>query len=159
MQAKVISGPPKYFTPDWVSATRSVRELAALEPNVIATGHGQSYYGEQGRKALHKLVKEFWQKGIPANGRYVKEAAQFDENGVPTSIPKPRGNMAVRVIGAAALVVIGYLIYKQRNRGNFAEKKISEKLGKTLMTGSLQVLGASAPATAALPALPVIPAI
>src|SRR6476469_7255670 len=70
-QAKIISGPPKYFTPDWVSATRSVRELAVLEPNVIATGHGKSFYGEEGRKALHRLVREFWIKAMPANGRYV----------------------------------------------------------------------------------------
>lgn len=159
MQAKIISGPPKYFTPDWVSAVSSVRELAALEPNVIVTGHGQAFYGDEGRKALHKLVKEFWQKGMPATGRYVKEAAVFDEDGMPTSIPKGTGNMAVRVLGAAALLVIGFLIYKQRKRGNFAERKLSEKLGKTLMSGSLQVLGASAPATAALPALPLIPAI
>jgi glyoxylase-like metal-dependent hydrolase (beta-lactamase superfamily II) len=158
-QAKIISGPPKYFTPDWVSATGSVRELAALEPNVIATGHGQTFYGDEGRKALHKLTKEFWQKGIPATGRYVKEAARFDENGIPTSIPKPSGSMAVRVLGAAALLVIGYLVYKQRRSGSFASNKLSEKLGKTLMTGSLQILGASAPASAALPALPVIPAI
>jgi len=158
-QAKVISGPPKYFTPDWVAAVRSVRELADLEPNVIATGHGKTFYGEEGRKALHKLVKEFWTKGMPASGRYVKEAAEFDENGIPISIPKPRGTMAVRVLGAAALLVIGYLVYKQRRSGSFASNKISEKLGKTLMTGSLQVLGASAPASAALPTLPVVPAI
>ncbi|HUQ97730.1 MAG TPA: MBL fold metallo-hydrolase, partial [Chitinophagaceae bacterium] len=113
-QAKIVSGPPKYFTPDWISATRSVKELAALEPNVIATGHGQTFYGDEGRKALHKLVREFWQRGIPASGRYVKEAAQFDENGIPTSIPAPRGNMAVRVLGAVALLAIGYLVYKQR---------------------------------------------
>jgi glyoxylase-like metal-dependent hydrolase (beta-lactamase superfamily II) len=158
-QAKIITGPPKYFTPDWVAATSSVRELADLEPNVIATGHGKTFYGEEGRKALHKLVKEFWQKGMPANGRYVKEAAEFDENGIPTSIPAPRGNMAVRVLGAAALLVIGYLVYKQRRSGSFASNKISAKLGKTLMTGSLQVLGASAPASSALPSVPVIPAI
>lgn len=158
-QAKIMSGPPKYFTPDWVSAVGSARALAELEPNVIATGHGKTFYGEEGRKALHKLVKEFWQKGMPAAGRYVKEAAEFDENGIPTSIPAPRGNMAVRVLGAAALLVIGYLVYKQRTRGSFAEKALSKKLGKTLMTGSLQVLGASAPAVPALPALPLIPAI
>jgi glyoxylase-like metal-dependent hydrolase (beta-lactamase superfamily II) len=158
-QAKIVSGPPKYFTPDWVSAVGSVRELADLEPNVIATGHGQTFYGDEGRKALHKLVKEFWIKGIPASGRYVKQAAQFDENGVPTSIPKPRGTMAVRVLGAAALLVIGYLIYKQRKSGSFANRQLTAKLGKTLMTGSLSVLGASAPVSPALPALPLVPAI
>ena len=159
MQAKIVCGPPKYFTPDWISAASSVRALAALEPNVIVTGHGQAFYGDEGRKALHKLAKEFWQRGIPATGRYVKEAARFDEDGLPVSVPKPRGNMAIRLVGAAALLTIGYFLYKQRNRGSFASKKLSQSLGKTLMTGSLQILGASAPASAALPALPLIPAL
>jgi glyoxylase-like metal-dependent hydrolase (beta-lactamase superfamily II) len=158
-QAKIITGPPKYFTPDWVSAVRSVRELSDLEPNVIATGHGQTFYGEEGRKALHKLVKEFWQKGMPATGRYVKEAAVFDENGIPTSIPKPAGGMAVRLLTAAALLTIGYLVYKQRKTGSFANRQLFGRLGKALMTGSLGVLGAAAPATPALPSLPLVPMI
>lgn len=158
-QKKIIWGPPKYFTPDWGAAARSVKELAALEPNVIATGHGQAMYGDEARKALHKLAREFWQRGIPAQGRYVKEPARFDENGVPTYIPEPKGTMAVRLLGAAALLIIGYLIYKQRKQGGFVQKKLTEKLGKTLMAGSMEVLGASAPASAAAPGLPVIPAI
>lgn len=158
-QAKIISGPPKYFTPDWVSATRSVKTLAALEPNVIVTGHGKAMYGDEARKALHKLAKTFWQRGIPASGRYVKEAVTFDKDGAPSNIPKPRGNMALRLLGAAALLGIGYLVYKQRKSGSFLSNSISKSLGKKLMTSSLGVLGASAPATAALPALPLIPAI
>lgn len=68
-QKKFVCGPPKYFTPDWISAARSVKELAALEPNVIVTGHGQAMYGDEARKELHKLSREF------GNGAYRLPAA------------------------------------------------------------------------------------
>lgn len=158
-QAKILSGPPKYFTPDWGAAARTVRELAQLKPAVIATGHGQTLYGKEQAQALNHLARSFWQKGMPAKGRYVKEPALFDEHGVATYVPPPRGYFAARLITAAALLTIGYLLYRKGKKGNFIERKASEKLGRTLMGGSLQALGASAPATAALPALPVIPAL
>lgn len=158
-QKKWVCGPPKYFTPDWGAAARSVRELAALEPNVIATGHGQAMYGDEARKQLHKLSREFWKQGIPATGRYVKKAAEFNEDGVATLVPKAGTGFAVRILGAAALLALGYVIYKKRHSLTGVQKMISDKLGKTLMTSSLGVLGASAPASPALPAVPLIPAI
>jgi len=157
-QKKAVCGPPKYFTPDWGAAARSVKELAALEPNVIASGHGHAMYGDEARKDLHKLAKEFWKSGIPASGRYVKEAAEFDENGFPTRIPKARGTMLTKVLAAAALVTLGYIIYRQR-RSKGLGGKVSDKLGKSLMVSALGVLGATAPASPALPSVPLIPAI
>ncbi len=158
-QAKIICGPPKYFTPDWGAAARSVRALSALQPQVLVTGHGQAFYGDVGRKALHKLSREFWRKGIPAAGRYVKEAATFDENGIPTSIPPRHGTMVKRVLTAAALLAIGYLVFRQRKNGGFAERALSGKLGKTLMLGAVEALGASGPAVAAVPSIPLVPAL
>ncbi len=159
IQKRVIWGPPKYFTPDWGAAARSVRELAALEPSVIVTGHGQAMYGDEARKALRKLARDFWQRGIPAQGRYVKEPATFDENGVPTHIPAGKGIMLKRLLVAAAFLAIGYAIYKQRRQGGFFSKKASSYLGKALISGGMATLGATAPATPALPMLPVIPAL
>src|SRR3712207_1861136 len=52
VQAKKLSGPPKYFTCDWQSAAWSVEQLAALEPEVVATGHGRPMRGEGMRKSL-----------------------------------------------------------------------------------------------------------
>ncbi len=158
-QAKLVCGPPKYFTPDWGAAARSVKELASLEPNVLATGHGQSMYGDTVRKDLHKLAKQFWKMGIPATGRYVKEAAEFDENGIPTHIPKAKGTMWMKLLAAGALFAIGYVIYKQRKNTTGAKKKITSILGKTLMTSSLGALGATAPASPAIPDVPLIPAL
>ncbi|HEX2609249.1 MAG TPA: MBL fold metallo-hydrolase [Flavisolibacter sp.] len=158
-QKKFVCGPPKYFTPDWGAAARSVKELAALEPNVIATGHGQAMYGDTARRQLHKLARNFWQQGIPASGRYVKEAAEFDENGIPVHIPSDKGVMIKKVLVAAALVTLGFLLYKQRKSVGGLKGKLSESLGKKLMGSSLGVLGASAPVSPAIPSIPVIPAL
>ena len=158
-QKKYVCGPPKYFTTDWGAAARSVRELAALEPNVIVSGHGQAMYGDEARKELHKLSREFWKLGMPATGRYVKKAAEFDENGVATLVPKAGSGFAIRLLGAAALLALGYIIYKQRKTTTGFHRLASNHLGKTLMTSSLAVIGASAPASAALPTVPLIPAI
>ncbi|MEJ7912495.1 MAG: MBL fold metallo-hydrolase [Chitinophagaceae bacterium] len=158
-QKKYVCGPPKYFTPDWGAAARSVRELAALEPNVIASGHGQAMYGDEPRKELHKLSRDFWKLGMPATGRYVKKAVLFDEEGIATSIPKAGSGFALRLLGAAVLLALGYVIYKQRKTTTGFQKLASNHLGKSLMASSLAVIGASAPASAALPAIPLIPAI
>jgi glyoxylase-like metal-dependent hydrolase (beta-lactamase superfamily II) len=158
-QKKFVCGPPKYFTPDWGAAARSVRELAALEPNVIATGHGQSMYGDEARKELHKLSREFWKWGIPAAGRYVSEAATFDEDGVPTHIPKPRGTMWKKIAVAAALFALGYVISRQRKNLTGVQKLVAGRLGATLKASSMAALGATAAASPALPSVPLIPAL
>jgi glyoxylase-like metal-dependent hydrolase (beta-lactamase superfamily II) len=118
IQAKILSGPPKYFTPDWGAAARSAKELAELEPNVIATGHGHSMYGDTARKALHKLAKDFWLLGMPVKGRYVKEPALFNDEG-PTYIPPARNNyIALRVIAAVAIIGLGlYFMSKRKQEG------------------------------------------
>jgi glyoxylase-like metal-dependent hydrolase (beta-lactamase superfamily II) len=159
-QKKYICGPPKYFTPDWGSAIRSVKTLAALEPSVIATGHGQAMYGEEARKELHKLVREFWKIGLPADGRYVQEAASFDKDGVPVHIPKAKGTMLKKIAIAATLFAIGYLISRQKkNARGFVEKTLVSQLGGTLKGSALGALGATAPSSPAMPAIPLIPAL
>ena len=85
-QEPEMHGPPQYFTPDWVSAKRSVETLAALEPRVALTGHGHPVRDREMREALHQLAREFDQIAVPAQGRYVGEPAQADESG-PTHIP------------------------------------------------------------------------
>ncbi|MEI6946318.1 MBL fold metallo-hydrolase [Paraflavisolibacter sp. H34] len=113
-QKKKMCGPPKYFTPDWGAAARSVKELAALEPNIVASGHGHSIYGDQARKSLHKLARQFWKSGMPEKGRYVKEPALFGEDG-PTYIPKMRINYKKLALAglAATAVVAGLVLYRQ----------------------------------------------
>lgn len=156
-QMKFLSGPPKYFTSDWGAAARSVRQLADLKPNVIATGHGRTMYGEIAMKELNRLAKNFWMRGMPATGRYVKEPALFDVDGIPLYIPPKRGIMLKRIAGAVALLAIGYFIYKNRGRG-FAGR-VQKSIGKKIMSSSWVTLGAAAPASSLAPTIPLIPAI
>ena len=132
-QKKEIHGPPKYFTPDWGAAARSVKELAALEPAVIATGHGHAMYGDEARKDLHKLSRKFWEQAMPSKGRYVKEPALFNDEG-PTYIPPVHRNYTFLVIaGATALLAIGFIMYQKKQK----------KTGKKLIGSSLKLLSRS----------------
>lgn len=70
-QAPELHGPPMYFTPDWVSAKRSVEALARLEPERAVTGHGRAMAGEPLREGLHALAEQFDEVAVPAHGRYV----------------------------------------------------------------------------------------
>jgi glyoxylase-like metal-dependent hydrolase (beta-lactamase superfamily II) len=70
---KMISGPPKYFTPNWVSAALSVRNLRDLRPEIAATGHGPTMKGEELAIALEELVDHFKELAIPKHGRYVNK--------------------------------------------------------------------------------------
>jgi glyoxylase-like metal-dependent hydrolase (beta-lactamase superfamily II) len=115
-QKRVLSGPPKYFTPDWGAAARSVKELAALEPNIIATGHGHAIYGNEGRQALHKLARRFWQLGMPNKGRYVNEPALFNDEGPTYVPPKLPNNLLLKIVAVTTVVIVGYLLLKRKNR-------------------------------------------
>jgi glyoxylase-like metal-dependent hydrolase (beta-lactamase superfamily II) len=70
-QEPELHGPPKYYTPDWDNAGASVSRLAALEPEVVITGHGPAMHGPEMRAALHELADRFEVVAIPPQGRYV----------------------------------------------------------------------------------------
>ncbi|WP_096154239.1 MULTISPECIES: MBL fold metallo-hydrolase [Bacillus] len=59
VQKQEISGPPKYFTFDWVHAKSSIEKLAALNPQVAVTGHGLPMTGEELTHSLQKLINHF----------------------------------------------------------------------------------------------------
>jgi glyoxylase-like metal-dependent hydrolase (beta-lactamase superfamily II) len=106
-QRKEIHGPPPYFTPDWQSAAASVRELARLKPNILATGHGRAFYGTLGQQALDRLARQFYALAVPRHGRYVPEAALADDNGVyyvPSNGPHQKKTYAI-----AGLIALGFL--------------------------------------------------
>jgi glyoxylase-like metal-dependent hydrolase (beta-lactamase superfamily II) len=65
VQEQEISGPPKYFTPDWESARKSVKKLVALHPLVALTGHGLPMAGEELTTSLQLLVHEFDRIAMP----------------------------------------------------------------------------------------------
>ncbi|THU35865.1 MBL fold metallo-hydrolase [Niastella caeni] len=116
MQTRVLTGPPRYFTCDWKAAARSVKALAALEPETVATGHGQPMKGEQMRKMLHKLAENFRELAVPSHGRYSREAAITDAGGVtyvPRQVSRITPGVAVAA-GVAVLALTAWLVYQGR---------------------------------------------
>jgi glyoxylase-like metal-dependent hydrolase (beta-lactamase superfamily II) len=82
LSKKKLHGPPAYFTPDWLAAEKSVKKLADLAPEVVATGHGKVMAGPDMRRELYVLSRHFSEQAIPSHGRYVKEPAVADATGV-----------------------------------------------------------------------------
>ncbi|RYE28068.1 MAG: MBL fold metallo-hydrolase [Sphingobacteriaceae bacterium] len=111
LQKKVISGPPKYFTCDWKAAGVSVRKLIGLHPQIVATGHGKPMVATEFKKALQNLGKNFTSEAVPTYGRYVKEAALTDIEGVKY-VPPAKNNPALlgTVIGTAAIIAFAFVI-------------------------------------------------
>ncbi len=69
-QSPELHGPPMYYTQDWPSARRSAERLAALEPELLVTGHGRPMRGAAMRAALHRLAAAFDQVAHPAGAKY-----------------------------------------------------------------------------------------
>ena len=67
-----ISRPPTPFTCDWIAARESVRQLAALRPFTIGSGHGVPMSGEHVARELAGFAENF---PIPERGRYVQSPA------------------------------------------------------------------------------------
>ena len=102
-QRMEVNGPPAYYTPDWVAARRSVEQIADLEPEIAATGHGVPVSGAELRDGLAELVENWETVALPKRGRYLHRPAVMDADGI-VSVP-PRVIDPVTTIFAAAAVV------------------------------------------------------
>lgn len=69
VQQPEVHGPPMYFTEDWVASRTSVQTLAALEPELVITGHGRAMAGAGLREPLHTLAREFARVAVPRKER------------------------------------------------------------------------------------------
>ena len=78
-QAPEMHGPPMYFTPEWDKAGESVRKLAALEPELVVTGHGRAMRGEPMRAALRELALRFEDVAVPQGAKYTKRPARAED--------------------------------------------------------------------------------
>lgn len=79
VQRSEMHGPPMYFTPDWQKARTSVQTLAALEPELVVTGHGPAMHGPEMRAALHTLADNFDRVAVPEKGKYINSPATAEE--------------------------------------------------------------------------------
>lgn len=107
--------PPAYFTPDWISAKSSVQELARLQPSVAATGHGLAMRGEALRSGLETLARDF-DRFIPERGRYVRQPARMDEQGVVTIPPRVSDPLPMVLAGLGATALLGAAMRGKRKR-------------------------------------------
>jgi glyoxylase-like metal-dependent hydrolase (beta-lactamase superfamily II) len=112
-----IHGPPAYYTPDWVSARRSVEALAALQPWRIATGHGPPMEGAQMLQALQQLARDFDRQAVPRRGRYVREPAVMDERGVVT-VPPAAPDPLPRILLGVGLALLAGAMLRRSGRTN-----------------------------------------
>ena len=85
-QRRELHGPPMYFTPDWEAAATSVAALADLDPELVATGHGEPLRGGSVAADLRDLARDFRRRAVPRHGRYVDRPAETDGGGV-VSVP------------------------------------------------------------------------
>jgi glyoxylase-like metal-dependent hydrolase (beta-lactamase superfamily II) len=109
-----LHGPPAYFTQDWERAAQSVRTIAALEPETLATGHGVVMRGDRMRAELKLLAETFERTEVPAYGRYAHEPAITDEHGIVRLPPDPFPKVAAGL--AAAAVAVGLMSQAGRLR-------------------------------------------
>ena len=116
LQKKELHGPPKYFTYNWRSAESSVKVLASLEPEIVATGHGKPMAGATMRAGLHELAKYFQQLAMPNYGRYLNEPALVNNQGVQYSPPPKNGRLIFAAAGMAAAAIASYLVVRNRRR-------------------------------------------
>lgn len=104
------------FNCDWDATRRSVEELAALAPRVVACGHGIPMSGPDVALQLNSFAADF---SPPPHGRYVAQAARTDENGV-VSLPPPAPDPLPRkaAIATAAVLALGAIARRKRSRRN-----------------------------------------
>jgi glyoxylase-like metal-dependent hydrolase (beta-lactamase superfamily II) len=72
-QTPELSGPPKYFTPDWDKAKASMHTMAGLEPQILAPSHGLPMQGEHVTRSFKELAERFNELAKPEQGKYVSE--------------------------------------------------------------------------------------
>lgn len=79
VQKPEMHAPPTYYTQDWQASKRSVEKLAELEPELVITGHGRAMQGQEMRRALHTLARDFDDVAVPKEGRYVADPARPED--------------------------------------------------------------------------------
>jgi glyoxylase-like metal-dependent hydrolase (beta-lactamase superfamily II) len=89
-QRREVRPPPAYYTTDWDAARSSVRTLAQLDPDILASGHGQPMNGEPLRRGLRHLAAHFDEER-PRHGRYIGRPLLFDG---PVAAPRDARVMA-----------------------------------------------------------------
>ncbi|PTA67189.1 MBL fold metallo-hydrolase [Deinococcus arcticus] len=99
-----VQGPPSYYTPNWTAAHTSAQQLAELEADLLATGHGHPVQGPQVAADLTRLARTFDERSRPFGGWYTRHP-------VPVGGPVPRGPgpLGRPLAGLGALAALWWL--------------------------------------------------
>jgi glyoxylase-like metal-dependent hydrolase (beta-lactamase superfamily II) len=110
-----LSRPPAPSTVDWDLALSSIRELARLRPNVVGCGHGIPISDPDLPARMQGFAERF---RPPRGGRYVRQPARTDENGIVDLPPAPFDPLPFATFASLVLIGIalgsGYLEDNQR---------------------------------------------
>lgn len=120
-----LHGPPEYFTPDWEEALKSIDKMAALRPQVVATGHGEPLY----YRGLELDLIDFADRyQPPQHGRYVGAPAHFNATGL-VSLPPPASDPLPKIMAGAAAGLLAAVttIGIVKNRWKSSDKKTTDK--------------------------------
>ena len=104
-----VGGSP--FIYDWGAYERSVQTLAALDPAVLACGHGIPMTGSDVPGDLERFSANLTP---PPHGRYVAEPALTDERGVDRLPPAPADPFPFLVGAAAVGLVLAFALYPKK---------------------------------------------
>ena len=118
-QKQEVHGPPMYATPDWGQARESVEKLAALRPQIAATGHGVPMRGAELESQLVTLARHFDELAVPEHGRYVGHPVITDKNGAVAIVPPPIADPTTKVIvggTVAALAGVALMLVSRSRR-------------------------------------------
>jgi glyoxylase-like metal-dependent hydrolase (beta-lactamase superfamily II) len=114
LQTKVLSGPPKYFTTNWLNAALSVKKLRDLKPDTAATGHGKPMYGDELHAGLDRLANNFQELAIPKHGRYVNEPAKTNKQGLQYVPPAPTPKGLIFTVFAISAIVMFRIVRRAK---------------------------------------------
>ncbi|MDB5045326.1 MAG: fold metallo-hydrolase [Deinococcus sp.] len=113
LRPRLVHRPPAYYTPDWDQARTSVQRLAALEPALAVTGHGDPVGGHELRDELRRLAQNFDEVARPVQGRYATHSPTTTTSGVVSLPPlSPRG----QILRAGLILVAGAAVFQQVRR-------------------------------------------
>lgn len=90
------------FNCDWSETTASVKQLAELQPDIVGCGHGIPMKNGETSARLQGFAKQF---RAPRSGRYARQPARADEQGVVSLPPAPFD--PVPFATAASLLLVG----------------------------------------------------
>jgi glyoxylase-like metal-dependent hydrolase (beta-lactamase superfamily II) len=79
VQRTSMHGPPMYYTTEWDKAGTSVARLAALDPELVITGHGEPLRGPEMSAALRQLASNFDAVAVPRTGKYLTNPARAED--------------------------------------------------------------------------------